>query len=90
MPVATFAFTSGTKMTVRPSLRPRATSSSRWVATVRLVPLSTGRRSTRLASPIDSPPRSTTVIVSPSMPYRVNPSTSATAGSRSANTFSVL
>ena len=68
MPVATFAFTSGTKMTVRPSLRPRATSTSRWMATVRFVPPSTGRRSTRLASCVERPPRSTTTIESPSMP----------------------
>ena len=66
MPIATFALTSGTKMTVRPSLRPRATSSSlRGDGAL-------GAREDRspldaLASPIDNPP-STTVIVPPSMP----------------------
>ena len=38
MPVHVLPFTSGTKITVRPSLRPRATSTSRSLATRRLVP----------------------------------------------------
>ena len=48
MPVAVPALTSGTRITVRPSLRPRATSTSRSLATRRLVPTSAGLRSTRL------------------------------------------
>ena len=44
------AFTSGTKITVRPSLRPRATSTWRSAATRRLVPTSCGLRSTRLGT----------------------------------------
>ena len=43
------ALTSGTRITVRPSLRPRATSTSRSLATRRFVPTSAGLRSTRLA-----------------------------------------
>ena len=47
MPVHCVPLTSGTISTVRPSLRPRATSSSRSMATRRFVPWRCGLRSTR-------------------------------------------
>ena len=53
------ALTSGTKITVRPSPRPRATSTSRSSATRRLVPTSCELRSTRLGTSREIPPRST-------------------------------
>ncbi len=64
MPVHRPALTSGTKITVRSSRRPRATSSSWLSATRCLVPTSRLSLSTRLDRSREMPPRSTIVIES--------------------------
>ena len=63
MPVACPSLTSGTITIGRSSRRPRATSTSRSLATRCLVPRSSGERSVRLAMSRAMPPRSTRAIV---------------------------
>ncbi|CAB4660348.1 unannotated protein [freshwater metagenome] len=88
-------FTSGTKITVRPSLRPLATSNCCSAATRLFVPMSAEFVSTREVNSRARPPRSTidTVAVpdsgSPVIAYRVKPFTDSTAASNAANTFNV-